>query len=506
MLVQAIIRAAQINGHGAATKGVHGTRTWEAFTDRVSRLGQALDALGLERDASIGILGLNSDRYLEALYGIWWCGRVAVPMNSRFALAEHVFSLQDAGVRAVLVDRNFLDMARQVAGALPDVRFVALDDPAENWLCAEEMISAYDGMAPGSRPANALAGIFYTGGTTGVPKGVMHSARSLWAGAACLGTELRLPDGVCYLHATPMFHLGDMALSLLTSGLAGTHSFLAQFDPVGAVKVMDDDGVQLTALVPTMIASILDAGDLEPGSLASLHTLVFGGSPIPDALMLRLRKALPGIRLCQIFGQTETVANGTMLPDEQRAGSAGRALFGNAVGIFDAHGRRVRPDVVGEIWVNGPSAMLGYWNNPELSASTLADGWVRTGDAGYQDAQGYLYVCDRMKDMIISGGENIYSAEVENAVASFEDVAQVAVIGVPDPHWGERVHAVIVPKRGSPISLKDIQDHCRPLIAGYKLPRSIELRDEPLPLSAVGKVAKNILRAPHWTGTGRNVN
>ena len=509
MLVEAIIRAAQTNGARPATVGeLDGVvRSWSDFVARVSRMARALECFGLASDARVGILGLNSVGYLEALYAIWWHGRVAVPMNSRFALAEHLFSINDAEIGIVLVDRHHLDMARQIAAARPDVRFVAMDETAASgWVWMEALIRNNDAAPPAPSHAERLAGIFYTGGTTGFPKGVMHSERSLWAGAACLGVELRVPDGVSYLHAVPMFHLGDMALSLLTSGLAGTHSFLGQFDPATARRIMDRDRIELAALVPTMIARILDAEEVGSGSMAALRTVVFGGSPISDALVMKLRRGLPQVRLCQIFGQTETVGNGAILVDEDRAGSAGRALFGNTLGIADEHGQRAAIGTVGEILVNGPSAMLGYWNNTELSDETLVDGWVRTGDAGFLDDDGYLYVCDRIKDMIISGGENVYSAEVENAIVTHPGVAAVAVIGVPDAQWSERVHAVIVPTAGATLSLVDIQQHCRGLIAGYKLPRSIELRDAPLPLSAIGKVAKNVLRQEHWTGTKRNVN
>jgi long-chain acyl-CoA synthetase len=251
---------------------------------------------------------------------------------------------------------------------------------------------------------------------------------------------------------------------------------------------------------------LLDSEAFEPARMASLHTLMFGGSPIAESELARLRAGMPQARLCQGFGQSETVANGTILLNEFRDGSAGRPLFGNAVKIVDPAGVPQGAGVVGEILVKGPATMLGYWNNPQLSAKTLTNGWVHTGDAGCMDNEGYLYIYDRLKDMIITGGENVYSAEVENAVASHVGVAQVAVIGVPDDKWGERVHAIIVPHDSAEPTLQEIQMHCRPLIASYKLPRSIELRREALPLSAVGKVAKTELRAPHWAGKTRNVN
>jgi long-chain acyl-CoA synthetase len=481
--------------------------TWKAAAERTARLAGALTFHDLARGSRIGILGLNSALYLEALHGIWWAGAVAVPMNWRFALAEHVFTIDDAGLEAVFVDPSFLDLAWQIAEARPQVRLILMDHSAPMGLLAQEpLIAGSGGIEPAVRSSLELAGIFYTGGTTGRPKGVMHSAHSLWAGAACLGLEIQPPDSPCYLHAAPMFHLGDMSLSLLTTECAGTHVFLRQFSPGGFIELVEAHRIQLTTLVPTMIAMVLDSPGFRREAMQSLHTLMFGGSPIADAQMARLRECLPAVRLNQIFGQTETVGNGTILKNEDRLRSAGRALIGNTVGVFDDAGVPLSAMQTGEIWVRGPSAMMGYLNNTVLTAAALADGWVHTGDAGYLDEEGYLYVCDRLKDMIISGGENVYSAEVENAIASHPLVEQVAVIGVPDEHWGERVHAVIVPRPGAEIALPVLQEHCRPLIAGYKIPRSMSLRTDPLPTSAVGKVAKTELRQPYWADNQSNVN
>jgi long-chain acyl-CoA synthetase len=506
MFVDAILRAAQTRGNATATICDGRSITWRDTVARTARLAGGLVALGTRPGNTVGILGLNSDRYLEAMHATWWCGGVTVPLNARFAIGEHLAIIDEARIRTVFVDQHFLEVADQIASQR-SIQLICMgqNGPAD-MRAHEQMVAQAPPMEPVHVPTGDLAGIFYTGGTTGSPKGVMHSSLSLWSGAVCLGAALQPPANPRYLHALPMFHLGDLVLAYFTTIDAGTHVIPARFSPECVVNLVSSHGVQLTLLVPTMISMLLDSEAFQPERLRSLHTLMFGGSPIAESELLRLRAGLPQTRLCQGFGQSETVANGTLLVNEFRERSAGRALFGNSIKIVDPAGVAQDAGVVGEILVKGPAAMLGYWNNPELSAKTLTEGWVHTGDAGCLDHEGYLFIHDRLKDMIISGGENVYSAEVENAVASHAAVAQVAVIGVPDDKWGERVHVIIVPRDGAEPTLEDIQLHCRPLIASYKLPRSVELRREALPLSAVGKVAKTELRAPHWAGRARNVN
>ena len=391
------------------------------------------------------------------------------------------------------------------------------ESAAHGVLSMDGLIANSTAMPASPRRNEDLAGIFYTGGTTGYPKGAMHSFLSLWAGctSVIVSTKaesiLHIPR---YLHAAPMFHLGDLVQAFGCTALAGTHVVIPGFAPEAVSRAVRQHGVSWTLLVPTMIGMLLDSGSFEPSDFTTLKLLAFGGSPISDALLSRTRDAFPEAKLTQGFGQTETAAVGAMLPDdgrhwsksESRRHSVGQASYGVELAIVDERGKRRRDGEVGEIWVNTPSAMIGYWKKDDLTAATLADGWVHTGDAGYLDDDGYLFVCDRVKDMIISGGENIYSAEVENALASHPAIAQAAVIGVPDDRWGERVHAVVVLRSGLTISLEEMQAHCRTFIAGYKIPRSFEISVGPLPISPVGKVMKSALREPHWVGRNRHVN
>ena len=517
MFVQAILRAAQLRGDEAATICDGRTRSWSESADRTARLAAALVGLGARAGDRIAILGLNSDYYLEAMHATWWLGAITVPMNTRWAIAEHLYSARDAGFSIIFVDEANKVCAAELARTEPALGpFIYMGEgaPPANMIAMEALIAEAAPLPPAPQPNEAVTGIYYTGGTTGHPKGVMHSALSLWAGATCIAMEMQGPRHHRYLHAAPMFHLGDLAQAYATTAKAGCHIFVPGFTADGVAKAIREHRVEVTLLVPTMIGMLLDHPSFDPADLASLEVLLFGGSPISDTVLGRMRTALPRTRLIQGFGQTETMATGSMLPDDgaaldvadPRRQSAGRAAYGIQLGIFDDRGQPVAAGATGEIWIRGASAMLGYWNKPEESAAALTDGWVHTGDAGYLDAGGYLFVCDRVKDMVISGGENVFSAEVENAIASHPDVAQVAVIGVPDARWGERVHAVIVPVPEREPDLSAIQDHCRALIAGYKIPRSVELRREPLPLSAVGKVLKTKLREPHWQGHERRVS
>lgn len=518
MFIEAIRRAAQIRGDCEATICADRTRTWAQSVDRSARLSAALCRFSFEPGERAGMLADNSDYYLEAIHAVWWSGGVIVPMNTRWALSEHIYSLDDAGMRVLFVDDRFVDVARQLKTERPEIAgLVYMGEKGQapsGFVGIEELIEENEPGPVAPRAREELAGIFYTGGTTGRSKGVMHSAQSLWAAASSVALDSRAPRAPRYLHAAPMFHLGDLIPAFSCTVLAGTHAFVPGFEAQAVARAVREHRIQYLLLLPTMISMLLEHETFNSQDFISVELLVFGGSPISEALLRHMSEALPQASLVQAFGQSESAAAGAMFPNAaavvaeypERIRSAGRALVGVELGIFDDKGAQCPTDEVGEIWLRTASAMMGYWNMPEQTEAAFSDGWLRTGDAGYLDTDGYLYVCDRVKDMIISGGENVFSAEVENAVASHPGVMQVAAIGVPDEKWGERVHAVIVPKDGAAPKLEDIQAHCRPLIAGYKIPRSMELRETGLPLSPLGKVLKAELREPHWRSKGRGVN
>jgi acyl-CoA synthetase (AMP-forming)/AMP-acid ligase II len=312
-----------------------------------------------------------------------------------------------------------------------------------------------------------------------------------------------------------MFHLagfGGVMMALLTGA---RHVIIPRFDPGPVLESIERNKVTTVLLVPTMIRMLMMHPNLPTTNLSSLRHLIYGASPMPEALLREAMRAMPGCQFYQAYGQTELSPVATVLGPEYhtfegsnagKLASAGRVSPCCEVQVVDPGGSEVPRGTVGEIRVRGLNSMLGYWNKPEETAATLRDGWVHTGDAGWMDNEGFLYVVDRVKDMIISGGENVYTAEVENACVGHPAVSQCAVIGIPDDDWGEAVHAIVILKDGQQVTAGDLTAHCHRLIAGYKCPRSIEFRTEPFPLSGVGKVLKRELRKPYWEGRDRQIH
>jgi acyl-CoA synthetase (AMP-forming)/AMP-acid ligase II len=330
---------------------------------------------------------------------------------------------------------------------------------------------------------------------------------------SALGSQATVPiviAGGRYLHAAPMFHLADLAAWTAQCMVGGTHVFIPAFDPVKVMSAMQEHQVTSTLLVPTMIQVLVDHPDVAKYDLSSVRSILYGASVITEAVLQRAMKTFPSADFIQAYGMTELAPIATVLsPADHREGkrlrSAGRSAAHSELRIVDAEDNEVPLGTVGEVCVRGAHVMQGYWKKPTETAEAVKDGWMHTGDGGYLDDAGYLFIVDRIKDMIISGGENIYSAEVENALAQHPAGAACAVIGVPDDEWGERVHAVVVLAAGQSVTIEELRDHAKALIAGYKCPRSMETIDA-LPVSAAGKVLKRELRAGHWDGTDRSVS
>lgn len=504
LLVQAIRSNASFRASDIATIDGEEQRTWKEFVDRVARAADGFRQMGTRPGDRVGILALNSARYLEAQFAVWWLGGVVVPMNIRWSVEENLYCVDDAGISTLIFDLAFADAARAIAMRRPHVRQVILDPQPTGAAPSLEQVIADGAFFPSSETAlDELAGIYYTGGTTGAPKGVMLSHQALWAAAMAIVLANRMQPGGRMLHATPMFHLADGGMSHGAMLVGSTHVFVPRFEPSDVIRNIACHKVTDLLLVPTMIGMLQACPDYAPEKFESVRSLSFGASPIPAPILERLQADLPWVNLLHVYGQTEMgptisfldprfqVANGP------KAQSVGKPFACVEIKVVDSEGNETPVNVPGEILARGPSAMIGYWNKPEETAKTLVDGWVRTGDVAYKDEDGFLFICDRVKDMIITGGENVFSAEVENAVARHSAVAQVAVIGIPDADYGERVHAVIVPRPGETVTAQDLKDHCKALIANYKCPRSIELRDS-LPMSAAGKVLKRELREPYW--------
>ena len=509
-------RALQINAAGLATVFKDRRRNWAEIGDRVARLASALRALGVNEGDRVAVLMLNSDRYLELYLATAWAGAVIVPLNIRWSPLENEDALLDCRANVLVVDTAFAATGATMAKALSDLTLIFADDtdtPAgmENY---EALIARSAPVPDVMRKGEDLAGIFYTGGTTGRSKGVMLSHRNLMANALNALGEGMFQASAVYLHAAPMFHLANGAAmySLLLSG--GSNVIVQSFTPEGVMSVIQNERVTDVLLVPTMIQMLVDHPALGSYDLSSLKEITYGASPISEAVLDRTTAALPKIRLTQAYGMTELSPIATILHwnehiDDGRAKGrhrgAGRATLGCEVRIVDADDKPVATGVVGEIAVRGDVVMMGYWERPEETAKAVIDGWMHTGDGGYMDKDGFIYVVDRVKDMIISGGENVYSVEVENAIAKHPAVAQCAVIGIPSAQWGEQVHAVVVTKSGAALTEDELIAFCKTLIAGYKCPRSADISETPLPLSGAGKILKRELRRPFWEEQTRQV-
>ncbi len=510
-------RALQVNAGGTAMLFGDRRRTWSDIGERVSRFAGALRAMGVAAGDRVAVLMLNQDRYLELYLATAWAGAVIVPVNIRWSAPEIEDSLRDCRPTVMVVDDTFAEPGIRIAQSIGTLRVIHADDGATPAGAAsyEALLAAADPVPDAMRSGNDLAGIFYTGGTTGRSKGVMLSHGNLMADAYNVLAEGLLPGDSVYLHAAPMFHLANGAAmyALMLSG--GTNVVIRAFAPEAVMQAIARYRVNEILLVPTMIQMLVDHPALPGYDMSSVRRIMFGASPMSEALLDRAVAALPQTKFVQAYGMTELSPIATILHHEEQVGegrkrgrhrSGGRATFGVEIRIVDADDKEVPRGTVGEVCARGDVVMQGYWERPEETARAVIDGWMHTGDGGYMDQDGFVYIVDRIKDMIVTGGENVYSVEVENAVAQFPAVAQCAVIGIPSERWGEAVHAIVVPRPGSSVDTDALIAFCHQRIAGYKCPRSVEIRDAPLPLSGAGKILKRELRQQFWGQKVRQVN
>jgi len=349
---------------------------------------------------------------------------------------------------------------------------------------------------------HGLAGLFYTGGTTGASKGVMLSHGNLVANAMNFMACWRFEPTTRWLVAAPMFHAAGTIGVLATVWAAGTHVILPTFAADRALDLIESERVTHTLFVPTMLAAVADEQTRHPRKVSSLRYISHGGAPIATETLRRGHAAFPEAELLHIYGATETAPIVTLSPHEDqlledaRSRSCGQPAAGVELSIKRTDGSSAPVDEVGEVAIRGPNVMTGYWNKATETTRALVDGWYMSGDLGYLDSEGYLFLVDRAKDMIVTGGENVYSSEVEEALFAHEAVLEAAVFGIPSARWGEAVHAIVVPRQ--PVTERELVRHCRELIADYKVPKSIDIRTEPLPKSGAAKILKRDLREPFW--------
>lgn len=509
--------ALQQKENGIATIDGTRKRTWREVGARVAKLAGALKDLGLSRGGRVGILSLNCDRYLESYFAVFWAGGVIVPLNARLSVSEIAVLLNDSGCEILLIGDDFFKMLPDLDGKLHSVKHVVCmgEQPAPDGLLSyEEILQTAVAISDAEAGGEDLAGIFYTGGTTGLPKGVMLTHHNLVFNAMnsliCYGYN----SDTVYLHAAPMFHLADAGATCSVTMVQGTHVFAPRFIPDNILKIMEMNKVTNVMLVPTMVNMLIQSPNFRNYDLTHLAKILYGAAPMPAEVLKKAIKMMPGCVFCQGYGMTETSPLITALNEKyhdlegplSKIESAGKACPTIEVKIVDPLDKEVPRGSSGEIVVRGDNLMRGYWKRPDETEKALRNGWMHTGDAGYMDEDGFVYISDRLKDMIISGGENIYSLEVENVIYQHPAVISCAVIGIPHPQWGESVHAVIVHQKGITLSEQEIIVFCKKQLGGYKSPRSVEFRTDPLPLSGTGKILKNKLREPFWKGREKRVN
>lgn len=476
-----------------------GEVSFDDFANRVRRLAGGLDSLVPPQD-SVGILAMNSREYVEILLAAAWSGRVAVPLNVRWSDQELAEALLDARVEMLCVDRALWPRVAAVRELVPGLRQLALigNPPQAGEALAYESLLSGAALPMAATREDSTAALIYTGGTTARAKGAMHTQASLLASAmnfACTGP---IPRRSRCLLPLPLFHSGAIGIVFAQLLQRNTTVMAPQFRPELVHDSVVRLGVDALVFVPTMLGMLLNAEPLQDGALDAVRAVVYGASPMPSGLLHRVLDHFPNARLTQVYGMTE-VGLGVMLDDRLHRGPAARiAAAGQAgplyrVRVEDESGNELPRGQVGEVVFYGPGVMRGYFNQPETTREAMRNGGLRSGDAGMMDDEGVLTLLDRIKDMIVTGGENVYSVEVESVLSRHPNVAQCSVIGIPDTLYGERVHAVIVPKAGATLDLDTVRAHCAANIAGYKCPRSMEMRDN-LPLSPMGKVLKGVLR------------
>ncbi len=498
-------KAAVLDGDASFTFGEH--------LERVCRLAGGLSSeLGVRPGDRFAVMALNGHQLLELFHASFLGGTVITPLNLRLAPNELSFIIKDSGSRVCFTDAFFaplVDSVRAEAGIDKVVLIGAGDVPHD--VGYEDVVAAGSPELPPEPDEDDMAILMYTGGTTGLPKGVVLDNRALMLDIYKVATRWNMDERFVYLHQTPMFHAASLGAILAVPAVGGQTTFVPVFQPAAVLDAIERHQVSMTVMVPTMVAMLLDHDEFKPERLRSLEILTYGASPMPTALVERVLAMFPHMQLFQGYGMTENCGLLTCLgPEEHRAGgrllrSAGRPMPGSVLSIQDAAGHILPTGEHGEVCARAGNYMREYWNRPEETEAAFRRGWYHTGDVGYVDEDGYVYLVDRLKDMIVTGGENVYSAEVENAISGHPAVAQVAVIGIPSEQWGEAVLAIIVPKPGSEVDEDDIKAWARERIAGYKVPKSIEFRTVPLPLSGAMKILKRDLRAAYWEGRDRAV-
>jgi fatty-acyl-CoA synthase len=495
--------------------------TYAQFGERTHRLASALEGLGVGHGDRVSFLSYNCHQLLEAYYGVLEAGAVLNPINVRLTPREIGYILQHSGTRVVFYHKDFTPLVEALRPSLPaDTRFVIMEgEPADGDHEYEALLATGD---PGHQAVevdeNEIAELFYTSGTTGQPKGVALTHRTLHLHAVYAGMGLRVGDTAVALHVVPLFHVNGWGTPHYVTMFGGTHVMLRRFDPAVLLGLIQAEHVTHVLGVPTIFNALINLPTRGDYDLSSLITCVVGGAPSSPTLIRGIERELKAEAIVG-YGLSETSpvltlawsrqhlaeAEGAERTAERKA-STGWAIPGVRVRVVDPNGQDVRADgeQLGEIVARSNVVMAGYYRDDAATATAIRDGWFHTGDMATIDAEGYVTIKDRSKDVIIRGGENISSVEIENALAAHPAVLEAAVVAVPDKHWGESPVGLVVLKEGAKATPEELLAHCRTQLAGFKVPRDVEIRDA-LPKGGTGKILKGELREPFWTGMEKRV-
>jgi len=502
----ALERAQRLYGANTAIIDEECRFTWTEHMDRVMRLAAVLQDNGVGKGDRFGIVCRNTWRHCELLHAGYWNGAIPVPVNYRLAPPEIRYILDDAEITRFFIEDTFQSLLdseefapwRDAAICIPGGGKTDTSLPTTDVLIAAAMPS--DGHDSGE---DEDAILLYTGGTTGRSKGVRLTHKNVFSNGQQCTAPMKINAADVYLHVAPMFHSADLLGTGYT--LAGAaHAYLPVFSPENLLMAFQDYGVTSAMMAPTMIILTLQAADFDKYDLSSLDRVYYGSSPMAVEWIRRTMDAFPTANVQQGYGLTETSPILTTLDEDVHVAAmqsgeyeilkaAGRPLVGIDMRIVDADGNEVPLGADGEVVVRGPNVAAGYLNRPDENKAAFRDGWFHTGDIGKMDENGFMFLLDRKKDMIVTGGENVYSSEVEAALYQHEDVHECAVVGIPDDNYGEALFAAIVPRPGVMLTDTDIVDHCRGRIGGYKIPRKMAFVEE-LPKSAMGKILKTEIR------------
>jgi long-chain acyl-CoA synthetase len=490
--------------------------TWKQLDERVDRLVGGLVSLGIKPGEHVAILAQNSHRFVEFYYACSRGGFVAVPLNWRLSDDELKYIISHSETSALLVGEEYLKTISRIRPELDEVReYISLDGSVNDMSDYEKLMNvAQPSNLPDAEDENTLFILMYTGGTTGLPKGVMLSNRNIMTAAlgSLFAMGITKQDSTCMI--LPMFHIAFWPVTIVH--FMGSKAVIGKrFDLAYVLETIQNERCTHVNMVPTIAGLLLMFPDLDKYDLTNLRDITYAGSPMPLEILMKLKEKFPNLDLGQGYGLTEAAPTVAILDqfdhqrtetelEKRRLTSAGRECLVSEVRILDESDQEVKRGEVGEICVRGANVMLGYWKNPELTAETLRGGWLHTGDLATMDEGGYIYIVDRKHDMIISGGENIYPREVEEIIYKHPAVIEAAVVGVPDPTWGESVKAVVVLKPDQTATEEEIIALCKENLASYKKPKSVDFV-EALPKTAIGKILRREVKAPYWADKRKKI-